>query len=267
MSLAMTFQVAVDAASRASATRAAPARGAPTPAAAPLCRFGACSGRGSCACRTRRRRRAGRTGRRGRRARGRRPGAGSACTRGTRAWRARRAARRSSRCSARRRGSRPGYQLLRTSWSSQMRELRDLGVEAPHVLVEQVVAVVAAELVERLGDLALLRRHEVPPDATVVERHLGLRAGRRRRSCRRSGRRNRARPSASPRRCACRRSSVSMPQPWPTVSAVQASVTSRRGPRACGVVNVPATGSLETAGRSGPETSRGRRCAGPAGGR
>ena len=28
---------------------------------------------------------------------------------------------------------------------------------------------VAAELVERFGDLALLRRHQVPPDAPVVE--------------------------------------------------------------------------------------------------
>ena len=50
--------------------------------------------------------------------------------------------------------------------------LRDLGVEAPHVLVEQVVEVVAAELLERLGHLRLGRGDEVAPDRAVVERHL-----------------------------------------------------------------------------------------------
>ncbi len=53
------------------------------------------------------------------------------------------------------------------------RELRDLGVEAAHVLVEQVVEVVAAELVERLGDLRLGGSDEVAPHRAVVERQLG----------------------------------------------------------------------------------------------
>ena len=66
-------------------------------------------------------------------------------------------------------------------------ELRHRRVEAPHVLVEQVVAMVAAELVERFGDLALLGRHQIPPDATVVELDLRHGAVRRRRSCRRYG--------------------------------------------------------------------------------
>ena len=46
------------------------------------------------------------------------------------------------------------------------------GVEPAHVLVEQVVTVIAAELVERLRDLALLWRHHVPPHAAIVQLHL-----------------------------------------------------------------------------------------------
>ena len=51
--------------------------------------------------------------------------------------------------------------------------LRDLGLEAAHVLVQTVVEVVAAELVEGLGDLRLRGRDQVPPDRAVVERALG----------------------------------------------------------------------------------------------
>ncbi len=40
--------------------------------------------------------------------------------------------------------------------------------------------------------------------------------------------------------------SALIPQPCPTVSAVQATVTSRSGPVAWGVVNVPTIGSLDT---------------------
>ncbi|HEV8317427.1 MAG TPA: hypothetical protein VGQ10_08455 [Vicinamibacterales bacterium] len=53
-------------------------------------------------------------------------------------------------------------------------DLSDLGVEAAHVLVEEVVLVVAPELVERFGGLCFRRRHHVAPGATAVERHLGL---------------------------------------------------------------------------------------------
>ena len=52
-------------------------------------------------------------------------------------------------------------------------DLRDLGVEAAHVLVEEVVEVVAPELVERLRDLALGGGDEVAPERTVVETSLG----------------------------------------------------------------------------------------------
>ena len=53
-------------------------------------------------------------------------------------------------------------------------ELRHRRVEPADVLVEQVVAMVPAELVERLGDLALFERHEVLPDAPVVQLDLRL---------------------------------------------------------------------------------------------
>ena len=52
--------------------------------------------------------------------------------------------------------------------------LGHLGVEAPDVLVGQVVAVVAAELLERLGDLRLLLGDEVLPRAAAGEVDLGL---------------------------------------------------------------------------------------------
>ena len=52
--------------------------------------------------------------------------------------------------------------------------LRDLGVEAPDVLVREVVAVVAAELLDRLGDLRLLLGHEVLPRAAARQVDLGL---------------------------------------------------------------------------------------------
>ena len=86
--------------------------------------------------------------------------------------RARRAAPRSSRCSAGPRARSVGYQLLQHLVVVPQHHLRHLGVEAPHVLVEQVVEVVAAELLERLGHLRLGGRHEVAPDRAVVERHL-----------------------------------------------------------------------------------------------
>ena len=52
--------------------------------------------------------------------------------------------------------------------------LRDLGVESPDVLVHQVVAVVAAILLERLRDLRLGLGHEVLPRAAPGEVDLGL---------------------------------------------------------------------------------------------
>ncbi len=52
-------------------------------------------------------------------------------------------------------------------------DLRHLGVEGAQVLVQQVVAVVAAELVERLGDLALLFGDQVAPGAAVLGGHFG----------------------------------------------------------------------------------------------
>ena len=51
-------------------------------------------------------------------------------------------------------------------------ELRHGGVEAPHVRVLQVVAVVAAILVDRLSHLALGQARQVAPARAVVERHL-----------------------------------------------------------------------------------------------
>jgi hypothetical protein len=47
----------------------------------------------------------------------------------------------------------PGYRLLRGLVVVPLGQHRHLRVQAAQVLVEQVVAVVAAELVERLGDL------------------------------------------------------------------------------------------------------------------
>ena len=52
-------------------------------------------------------------------------------------------------------------------------ELRERRVEAADVVVEQVVAIVAPELGERLGHLALLFGHQVPPHAPIVEPDLG----------------------------------------------------------------------------------------------
>ena len=52
-------------------------------------------------------------------------------------------------------------------------DLRHLGVEGPQVLVQQVVAVVAAKLVERLGDLALFLGDQIAPDAAVLGGNLG----------------------------------------------------------------------------------------------
>ncbi|GEK73421.1 hypothetical protein HHA04nite_19650 [Halomonas halophila] len=46
---------------------------------------------------------------------------------------------------------------------------RHLGVEAPHVGVQQVVGVLAAEFLQGLGHLELLRRHPVAPQAAVGE--------------------------------------------------------------------------------------------------
>ncbi len=52
-------------------------------------------------------------------------------------------------------------------------DLRHFGVESPHVVVEQVVLVVPAEVVDRLGRVRLGRRHDVLPHRPVVQRHFG----------------------------------------------------------------------------------------------
>jgi hypothetical protein len=56
-------------------------------------------------------------------------------------------------------------------------QLRHAGVEAPHVRVLQVVAVVAAVLGQRLGHLALGLGRQVLPDASVIKTHFGLHRG------------------------------------------------------------------------------------------
>ena len=48
-------------------------------------------------------------------------------------------------------------------------DLGHLGVESPHVLVEQVVFVVAAELVQRLGDFRFGLGDDVLPHRAVVQ--------------------------------------------------------------------------------------------------
>ena len=58
-------------------------------------------------------------------------------------------------------------------------------VEAAHVRVLQVVAIVAAELVHRLGRLRLGRAGQAAPGAAAVERHGEARPAGRRRWCRR----------------------------------------------------------------------------------
>jgi hypothetical protein len=58
-------------------------------------------------------------------------------------------------------------------------DLRDLGVEAPQVLVLEVVEVVAAVLVERLGDLRLrgvTRLRQSVPSSSVSSGTSGLSA-------------------------------------------------------------------------------------------
>jgi len=54
-----------------------------------------------------------------------------------------------------------------------LREDRHLGIEGPHVVVEQVVLVVAAELGERLRGLGLFLEHDVFPDLAVRHFLLG----------------------------------------------------------------------------------------------
>ena len=53
-------------------------------------------------------------------------------------------------------------------------DLRHLGVEAPHVFVDQVVLVAAAEFVERLAPPSTSPRDDVLPDAAVIQRDLRL---------------------------------------------------------------------------------------------
>ena len=50
-------------------------------------------------------------------------------------------------------------------------DLRDLRLKSPVVLVEAVVEVIAAILVERFGDFRLRRRDDVLPHRPVVQRH------------------------------------------------------------------------------------------------
>ena len=52
-----------------------------------------------------------------------------------------------------------------------LRDHRDLGVEGPQVGVAQVVTIAAAELIERLGDVADAVRDQVAPGRAVVELH------------------------------------------------------------------------------------------------
>jgi hypothetical protein len=54
-----------------------------------------------------------------------------------------------------------------------LREHRHLGVESAQVLVEQIVFIVAAKLVEVLGDLGFLGSHDVAPDFAVRQFQLG----------------------------------------------------------------------------------------------
>src|SRR5207247_7890718 len=54
------------------------------------------------------------------------------------------------------------------------RDERRRGVEAPHVLVLQVVAMAAAIVVELLRDARLRLRHDVAPHRSILERDLGL---------------------------------------------------------------------------------------------
>ncbi len=52
-------------------------------------------------------------------------------------------------------------------------DLRHLGVERTQVLIQQVVAVVATELVQGLGNLALLFGDQIAPEAAILGRHFG----------------------------------------------------------------------------------------------
>jgi len=55
-----------------------------------------------------------------------------------------------------------------------LRQHRDVGVEAPEVVVEEVVAMDAAVIRQRLGDLRLGFGDDVLPDLAVGQLLLGL---------------------------------------------------------------------------------------------
>jgi hypothetical protein len=68
----------------------------------------------------------------------------------------------------------PGYQLLRTSWSSHRTRNGTSAAKAALVLVHEVVGEGAAVIRQALRHLRLARRGQVFPGAAVIGGHLGL---------------------------------------------------------------------------------------------
>ena len=130
--------------------------------------------------------------------------------------RGRPASRRSSPCSGRRRGA-----ARETSCRGRvvvpLHVQGDLGVEAPDMLVHEVVAVVSRNSSRVSGDLRLRRRDEVLPGAASGSSTSAL-GGCRRRRGRRCRRRSRAWRGASRRRGACRPLGVDAPALAPGVA-------------------------------------------------
>ena len=172
MSQAMTFQVARDAPGARSFSQRSCARAEDRVSRrrAAAWRFGEFGPAVRCAGRARTRRATARRRATGRSASGPRPARRIGGTRGTRASRARRQQRH-----VLHRVARVVVHLARVPVVQHLvvvplHDPRHLGVEARGVLVEQVVEVVAAELVEGLRHLRLRRRDEVAPHRAVVER-------------------------------------------------------------------------------------------------
>ena len=75
-----------------------------------------------------------------------------------------------SRCSAGRRAARSDTSCSRPRDRPTAPE-RHIGVELPHICIEQVVRKRPAELLERLRNLRLRRRDHILPNRPVIERH------------------------------------------------------------------------------------------------